>query len=122
MKHALSIIHIGVPMDHPTIPEEARPAVIRRLSELHRALNARGFTYEMAYYSPESGLEDFGNRLRAACWDGVLIGAGVVRTPSLAYFMEQIVDVTRSAAPQAKIMFIHGVEDVDDALHRWFGV
>lgn len=113
-------MHVGVPMDHWIVPQEERPSLTRRLKDHERAMQADGVDYELAYYSPESGLAEFAERLRARRWDGVIVGAGIVGTPQLAHFMEQIVDVARSAAPQAKIMFIHGVEDVRPALRRWF--
>ena len=103
---AVSIFHIGLPLDHPAIPVEERPKITKRLSDLQERMTRAGYRYEIIQASPETGLDDFKHRLRTQPCDGVLIGGGVAGDPAMSYFMEQIVDVTHhEVAPKAKIMF-----------------
>ncbi len=123
MSEKISIFHIGVPMDHPSIPDDLRPKVEKGLQEIAAAMTRAGFDYRLVYYAPESGLDGFAACLRQDRCDGVVIGGGVTGLPEMTYFMEQIVDVTHTEAPRAKIMFIHGpeVDEVREAVGRWFG-
>jgi hypothetical protein len=117
---SVSIFHIGLPMDHPSIPAEERPKVTRRLRDLQETMRAAGYNYEIVYSSPEGGLEGFKDRLRTQPCDGVLIGGGVASDPEMTYFMEQIIDAAHEAAPQAKIMFYNHSVDVRATVERWF--
>jgi len=123
MAEPISIFHIGVPMDHPSIPDDLRPKVEKGLHEIAAAMSRAGFNYSLVYYSPETGLDGFAECLGRDRCDGVVIGGGVTSMPQMTYFMEQIVDTTHRHAPHAKIMFIHGpeVNEVRDAVGRWFG-
>ncbi len=116
----VSILHIGLPMEHPSIPEEERPKVIKRLSGLQEMMRGAGYTYEIIYASPESGLEGFKHQLRTRPCDGVLIGGGVVSDPAMTHFMEQIVNATCELAPKAKIMFHDHSVSVRATVERWF--
>lgn len=117
---SVSIFHIGLPMDHPSIPAEERPKVTKRLSDLQAMMRGAGYNYEIVFYSPESGLEGFKHQLRTQPCDGVLIGGGVASDPAMTYFLEQIVDATHEVAPQAKIMFFNHSTDVRETVERWF--
>ena len=119
---SISILHIGVPMDHPSIPPDMRPKVEQGLQTIKREMSRAGLDYQLIYYSPETGLGGFVKRLREGPCDGVVIGGGVTSVPQMTFFMEQIVDATRLNAPKAKIMFIHGPEldEVQQAVGRWF--
>lgn len=116
----ISILHVGLPLDHPLIPELERPKITRRLADLQQRMRDAGYSYEIVCASPEGGLEDFKNQLRTQRCDGVLIGGGVVGDPSLSYFMEQIVDAVHKVVPKAKIMFYNHAVDVREAVERWF--
>lgn len=123
MTEPISILHIGVPMDHPSIPDDMRPKVEKGLHEIAAAMSQAGFDYLLVYYSPETGLDGFAESLRRDGCDGVVVGGGVTSVPEMTYFMEQIVDTTHRHAPQAKIMFIRGpeIDEVREAVGRWFG-
>ena len=88
---SVSIFHIGLPMDHPSIPAEERPKVTKRLADLEGRMRRAGYNYQVIYSSPESGLDVFKRHLRSRPCDGVLIGGGVVDDPAMRYFMEQII-------------------------------
>lgn len=118
---AVSIIHVGLPLDHPLIPESERPKIAKRLSDLQERMTRAGYKYEIIHASPESGLDAFKHQLRTRACDGVLIGGGVVGDPAMSYFMEQIIDATHEVAPQAKIMFYNHSVDVRVIVARWFG-
>ncbi len=79
-----------------------------------------GYRYEIVHASPETGLDDFKQRLRADTPDGVLIGGGVAGNSDLSYFMEQIIDAAHEVAPKAKIMFYNHSFDVQTVVERWF--
>jgi hypothetical protein len=117
----LSIFHIGLPLDHPSIPEEERPKLTTRLRDLQERMTGAGYKYQITHASPDTGLDGFKHQLRTQPCDGVLIGGGVVGDPAMSYFMEQIVDVTHEVAPKAKIMFYNHSVDVGAILERWFG-
>jgi hypothetical protein len=117
---AVSIFHIGLPLDHPSIPVEERPKIMKRLSDLQERMTRAGYKYEIIHASPETGLDGFKHQLRMQSCDGVLIGGGVVGAPAMSYFMEQIVDATHQTAPEAKIMFYNHSDDVRAIVERWF--
>jgi hypothetical protein len=117
---SISIFHIGLPLDHPSIPAEERPKIKKRLTDLQEMMRGAGYNYEIIHSSPESGLEGFKHQLRAQPCDGVLIGGGVASNPEMTYFMEQIIDATHEAAPKAKIMFYDHSGDVRTTVERWF--
>ncbi len=118
---AVSIFHIGLPLDHPLIPLEERPKIAKRLSDLRDRMTRAGYNYEIIQASPEAGLDGFKHRLRTDPCDGVLIGGGVAGNPALSYFMEQIIDATHEQVPKAKIMFYNHSDDVRTIVERWFG-
>ena len=118
---SVSIFHIGLPMDHPSIPAEERPKVTKRLADLEGRMRRAGYNYQVIYSSPESGLDVFKRHLRSRPCDGVLIGGGVVDDPAMRYFMEQIIDATHEVVPKAKIMLYNHSVDVRAIVERWFG-
>ena len=116
----VSIFHIGLPLDHPSIPAEERPKITKRLSDLEEMMRGAGYNYQIVHYAPETGLDGFKLQLETQPCDGVLIGGGVAGNPELSYFMEQIIDVTHEAAPKAKIMFYNHSMSVRATIERWF--
>jgi hypothetical protein len=118
---AVSIFHIGLPLDHPSIPLEERPKITKRLSALQERMTRAGYKYEIIHASPETGLDGFKHQLRTQPPDGVLIGGGVVGDPAMSYFMKQIIDATHAEVPKAKVMFYNHSVDVRAIVERWFG-
>jgi hypothetical protein len=59
MSNTIAILHIGVPMDHPSIPSDMRPKVEQGLQTIKREMNRAGLDYQLIYYSPETGLDGF---------------------------------------------------------------
>ena len=117
---AVSIFHIGLPMDHSSIPAEERPKITKRLSDLQERMTHAGYKYEIIQSSPETGLDGFKHQLNTQPCDGVLIGGGVVGNEAMSYFMEQIIDATHEVVPKAKIMFYNHSVDVRTTVERWF--
>jgi hypothetical protein len=95
---AVSIFHIGLPLDHPSVPIEERPKIAKRLSDLRERMTVAGYKYEIIHASPATGLDDFKRQLRTQPCDGVPIGSGAAGDPAMTYFMEQIIDATFRAA------------------------
>jgi hypothetical protein len=116
----VSIFHIGLPLDHPSIPVEERPKITKRLADLQERMRGAGYNYEIVYASPETGIEGFKHQLRTQPCDGVLIGGAVAGDPAMWYFMEQIINATHEVAPRAKIMFFNHSIDVRAIVERWF--
>ena len=116
----ISIFHIGLPLDHPSIPPEERPKITKRLSNLQEMMRSAGYNYEIIHASPETGLESFKHQLSTQPCDGVLIGGAVAGDEAMTYFMEQIIDATHEVAPKAKIMFFNHSVDVRTRVERWF--
>ncbi|MGA2693084.1 MAG: hypothetical protein ABSF76_12025 [Opitutaceae bacterium] len=117
----LSIVHIGLPLDHPLIPVTERTKIEDRLRNLRERMTRAGYRYDIIQASPETGLSGLIHRLETRPCDGVLIGGGIVGDESMSYFMEQIIDVTHELAPKAKIMFYNHSVDVRAIVERWFG-
>jgi len=117
---AISILHVGLPLDHPAIPVEERAKIRKRLDDLTERMRAAGYEYEVVSIHPDGGIEGLKKLLRARGCDGVLIGGGVVGDPAMSYFMEQIVNATHEVAPRAKIMFYSHSSDVRETVERWF--
>jgi hypothetical protein len=118
---AVSIFHVGLPLDHPLIPVEERAKINRRLRDLQERMTRAGYRYEIIQVSPETGLDGFKHQLETQPCDGVLIGGGVAGNESMSYFMEQIIDATHESVPKAKIMFYNHSVDVRTIVERWFG-
>jgi hypothetical protein len=118
---AVSIFHVGLPLDHSTIPVEDRARLVKRLSELRERMRAAGYEYEIVHCSPEGGLDSLRHKLKTEHCDGVLLGGGVVGNPELRDFMEQIVDAVHADAPRAKVMLHSHAEDVRVTVERWLG-
>jgi hypothetical protein len=114
----VSIFHLGLPLDHPSIPVEERPKLTKRLSDLQETMRGAGYGYKIIHASPDHSLDDFKHQLRTQPCDGVLIGGGVVGNPGMKHFLEQIVDATREIAPNAKIMFHSHAEEVRAMVER----
>lgn len=116
----IHILHIGFPLDHREIPVEDRPKITQRLADLEARMRGLGYIYEIHHASPETGLEAFAQRLKSAPCHAVLIGGGVASNPAMSYFMEQIIDVAHTHAPQAKILFYNHIDDPETIVGRWF--
>ena len=118
----ISIIHIGLPLDHPLIPVGEGAKIRQRLDEIQQRMRDAGYRYEIVHASPEGGLDAFGEQLKTLSCDGVLIGGAVTGDPSLRDFMEQIIAVTHQVVPEAKIMFFDHTVDVRETVAQAFGL
>lgn len=116
----ISILHVGLPLDHPAIPVEERAKIRKRLDDLTERMQRAGYNYEVVSIDPDGGIEGFKRLLRERSCDGVLIGGGVVGDPAMSYFMEQIVNAAHEVVPGAKIMFYSHSADVREIVARWF--
>lgn len=106
----ISILHVGLPLDHASIPAEEAPKIARRLADIQTEMRDAGYKYEIAHVAPDDNLEAFRLKVRTLQCDGVLIGGGVVGNPELRHFREQLTRAAREAAPGVRIMlFDHSV-------------
>lgn len=118
---ALSIFHIGLPLEHSSIPIGERPKIAKRLNDLQARMTRAGYKYEIIQASPDTGLDGFKHQLETLPCDGVLIGGGIAGNEAMSYFMEQIIEVTHAVVPAARIMFYNHSVDVREIVERRFG-
>jgi hypothetical protein len=76
MNSRTSFIHIGLPLDHPSIPKEIQEKAGPLLNQIRDQMLAEGYDYEFAFASPEIGLRAFKSQLEAHPPDGVVTGGG----------------------------------------------
>ncbi|CAM6114447.1 unnamed protein product [Calypogeia fissa] len=62
-----------------------------------------GIDYEFNQVMPEESLAELGLKLESQHPDMVIVDNGIRGTMELMHFMEQIIDVVRTHAPQAKL-------------------
>ena len=118
----ISVLHIGLPLAPPWLTQEDGEKIAARLAGIRQQMQMAGFRYEVLHASPDTGLTEFRERLRAERVDCVLIGGGVAGDPKLGCFKQQIVHAARDVAPQAKVLeFDHALE-VPVLVRRAFGM
>ncbi|CAM6114459.1 unnamed protein product [Calypogeia fissa] len=107
----------------PPLVGAVAPAHLLPLKKALEALPAQmadaGIHYEFASVKPEEGgLAELGPKLQSERPDVVVIGNGIRSNMELTHFMEQIIDIVRTHAPQAKLAF-NTRPDNSDAVKRW---
>ncbi len=118
----VSVLHIGLPLAPPWLTPEDAETISARLTGIRQQMETAGFRYKVLHASPDRGLTEFRERLRAEHIDAVLIGGGVTGDPRLAPFKRQIIDAVRDEAPHAKVLeFDHALE-VPVLVGRAFGM
>jgi hypothetical protein len=97
--------------------------VLREALEKDRAaLIARGYDAIWSYWDNSEGAEKkFIDNLRTHKPDCVMIGAGVRLNPKLTGLFEQLVNLVRQHAPQARLCFNSGPYDTAKAVERQLG-
>ena len=113
-----SVVHIGLPLEPPWVSVEGCEEIASRLIGIRRKMEAAGYRYEVMHASPDGGLAEFRERLQSDPCDAVLIGGGVVADERFAVFKQQIIDVTRDAAPRAKLLEFDHAVDVQTLVER----
>ena len=73
----VSVLHIGLPLGPPWLTQEDGEKIAARLAGIRQQMEAAGFRYDVLHASPDTGLTEFRERLRAERVDAVLIGGGV---------------------------------------------
>jgi hypothetical protein len=117
----ISVLHIGLPLVPPWLTAEDGEKIAARLAGIREKMETAGYRYDVLHASPDGGLTEFRERLRAERIDAVLIGGGVAGDPKLASFKLQIIDAAREEAPEAKVLeFDHALE-VPVLVGRAFG-
>jgi DNA-binding LacI/PurR family transcriptional regulator len=117
----ISILHIGLPLRPPWLTEDESKKISARLAGIRQKMIESGYRYQVLHASPDGGLTEFRERLRAERVDAVLIGGGVAEDPRLAEFKQRIVQAVREGAPKAKVLdFDHAIE-VPVLVARAFG-
>jgi hypothetical protein len=116
----ISVVHIGLPLAPPWVPAEECEKIASRLVGIRQKMEAAGYRYEVMHASPEGGLEELRKRLQSDPCDAVLIGGGVVADEKLAFFKQQIIDVTKDEAPGTKLLEFDHAVDVQTLLERAF--
>ncbi|CAM6114457.1 unnamed protein product [Calypogeia fissa] len=95
-------------------------ALTKALEALPPKMASAGIKFEFAAVKPEErALAELGRKLQSKRPDVVVIGNGIRSAMELTYFMEQIIDIVRTNAPQAKLAFNVNPVDTLDAVKRW---
>ena len=115
----LRFLTVGVPADHPSVPPDMQPKVAEMLAKADEQFAHCNFPVEHVNVSPEDSSE-FARRLSSERVDAVVIGNGVRSNIELTYFLEQLVELIHTKAPQCKVLFNTTPMDVVDAIHRWY--
>lgn len=116
----ISIVHIGLPLSPRWVPAQECEKIATRLSAIRQRMQAAGYRYEIMHATPASGLAELRQRLQTAPCDAVLVGGGVASDKKHAAFKQQIIEVTRHEAPQAKLLEYDHVIDVQTLVERAF--
>ena len=83
-------------------------------------MSGRGWVAENCYINPdETAVSTVEQRLAAARYECVVVGAGVRMPPSRLALFEAVVNAIHRAAPQAAIAFNTRPEDTGTAAARW---
>ena len=83
-------------------------------------MSGRGWVAENCYIKPdETAVSTVEQRLAAARYECVVVGAGVRMPPSRLALFEAVVNAIHRAAPQAAIAFNTRPEDTGTAAARW---
>lgn len=116
-----SIILLGLPPNHESIPADKRDAVRKMLATVGEPFEALGLKFEFVGVGPgdEGVLE---KALSASKPDAVVVGFGVRGNPGLTHFFEQIINSVHELAPSAKILFNTMPDNTLDAVKRWFPI
>ncbi|CAM6118671.1 unnamed protein product [Calypogeia fissa] len=112
-------VMIGLPAVNPYAPAHMLPRVGKELAELPGLMADAGIDYEFDQVMPEN-IAELGPKLESQRPDVVVIGNGIRGTMELTHFMEQIIDVVRTHAPQAKLAFNTMPVNTVDAVKRWW--
>ncbi|CAM6118683.1 unnamed protein product [Calypogeia fissa] len=100
-------------------PQQVVP-LIKAIEALPPQMAAAGIKFEFAAVQPgEMSLAELRRKLQSQRPDVVIIGNGIRNNMDLTYFMEQIIDIVRTNAPQAKLAFNTRPNDSLDAVKRW---
>ena len=113
-----SVVHIGLPLAPPWVPVEECEKIASRLIGIRQRMEAMGYRYEVMHASPEGGLAELRKRLQSGPCDVLLIGGGVVANEKLAFFKQQIIDVTRDEVPGTKVLEFDHAVDIRTLLER----
>jgi DNA-binding LacI/PurR family transcriptional regulator len=89
-----------------------------RLDE--QKLNAQGYDASIGFiFSGATAIDQLADKLRAAAYDVVMIGAGVRKDDDHFLIFEKLVNIVHELAPQARIAFNTGPTDSEAAIRRW---
>jgi len=119
-KLPLSFLTVGLPLDHPSVPEHMRERIRQAVTEAQAQYKRCNCDIQGFTPSPEGDLSDLVSRLQSHKLDGVVIGFGVRSNPDHTVLFERIVDAVRTHAPQAKLMFNSSPTNTLAAIQRSF--
>ena len=106
-------------------PAETQAIIKSQLDALPKQLRDVGVDATFLIVTPEdadSGFTKVRDALGSKSYDGVVIGNGVRTNMALTGWMERIIDVIHSCAPDAKMMFNTMPATSVDAVRRWFPI
>ena len=115
-----TIVLIGLPRDHPTVPDFVRA----QLDALEGSMRKKGVQFQLVGAMPDQSAATLKQVLSSYCSpvDGVVIGNGYRSFGDRTVEFEQLVNIAREYAPTAKLLFNTTPADTVDAVKRWFPI
>ncbi|KAI8824917.1 uncharacterized protein EV422DRAFT_564276 [Fimicolochytrium jonesii] len=113
---------IGLPSEHPAVPENMREQVATSLAQVKKSLTSPNIhlTYRFIPVTPDANATDLKRELAANRPDAVIIGAGIRMNPQLNLWFEEIVAVIQDVKPSCRILFNTSPTSTVDAARRAF--
>ena len=119
-KLSLSFVNIGIPVDHPSIPEPIRPKVRQGMDAIMAEYKRANCVMDCLFVSPEEMDRVVSYLHSHPQLSGVVLGFGVRGNAELTVFFEEIVQAVREHAPQARLIFNTRPDDSVQAIQRSF--
>lgn len=115
-----TILLIGLPKDHPIVPEHVRA----QLDALEGQMRQKGVNFQLVGVMPDESADKLRQVLSGyeTTVDGVVIGNGFRSSSDRMVQFEQLVNIVRECAPAAKLLFNKTPADTLDAVRRWFPI
>eukprot|EP01117_Protostelium_nocturnum_P004037 TRINITY_DN15308_c0_g1_i1.p1 TRINITY_DN15308_c0_g1~~TRINITY_DN15308_c0_g1_i1.p1 ORF type:complete len:126 (-),score=20.01 TRINITY_DN15308_c0_g1_i1:76-453(-) len=118
MSNSPSVMLIGLPAGHHSIPEEVKPKIGAMLDQVGKDVANAGYQYDFFGVSPEEGTKPLVQKLKEKKYDGICIGFGVRGQGQLTVFFEDLVNAIVKNAPGTQLLFNSTPNDTLAAIKR----
>ena len=116
---SLKFLTVGLPADDDSIPAHIRAQVADMLNKADADFKHYNYPIEHIDATP-TDQSTLIQRLQSQPVHAVVIGNGIRSNMKLTHFLEQLIDIIHTHAPQCKVLFNTTPMDVPEAIQRWF--